>query len=93
MVPDTPSFRRIFWDVNISTLDEQKHRRQIVERILNFGDECTYRWLFATYSEEELKEEVRRNKNIEPRAGAMMANLLDMPREEAACFRNAYPAN
>ncbi|WP_269456767.1 DUF6922 domain-containing protein [Thermanaeromonas toyohensis] len=36
-------FRSLFWDTVPESLDTEKHKRYIIERVLEFGDEDAYR--------------------------------------------------
>jgi hypothetical protein len=45
---------RFFWDVNPAELDPLRHKSFIVERILEFGDEKAVRWLFDTFSRDDI---------------------------------------
>jgi hypothetical protein len=38
-------FAKYFWDCDLNKLDLNRHIRFITERILNFGDPATVRWL------------------------------------------------
>ena len=45
-----PHFRQsLFWDVDPSTIDVQKHARYIIERILDFGNDQEVRWMAQEY--------------------------------------------
>ncbi len=81
----------LFWDTFPESLDTEKHKTCIIERVLEFGDEDGYRWLFATYSDEEIAAVVRTSRRISPRTATMMANFYDIPLEEIACLRSAFP--
>ena len=45
---------RFFWDVDPAGLDLVRHKSYIVERILEFGDEKAVRWLFDTFSRDDI---------------------------------------
>ena len=45
----------LFWDVDPEKIDIKKHARYIIERVLEFGRPDEVRWLFETYSKEEIK--------------------------------------
>lgn len=51
-VPRT--LQRYFWDARCSTLSPVHHRDFIVARLLEFGDRAALRWLFQTYSRNDL---------------------------------------
>ncbi len=46
----------LFWDVDPSTIDTQKHARYVIERILDFGRPEEVRWLFRQYPRGTIKE-------------------------------------
>jgi len=83
-------FRVYFWDTDITTLDPVRNKTAIIERLLEFGDEKAYRWLFKTYSDAEIETVVRKSRRISPRTGTMLANLYDIPREELGCLQKTY---
>ena len=45
----------LFWDTDVNNLDKNKHKRYIIERILQFGDIDDYNWMRETYSKDEIK--------------------------------------
>ena len=45
----------LFWDTNPDWIDIKKNARYIIERVLDFGELEEVRWLFKTYSKEEIK--------------------------------------
>ncbi|WAM36938.1 DUF6922 domain-containing protein [Caldicellulosiruptor acetigenus] len=83
-----PEFLRyLFWDTDFTKLDAREHKEHIISRILEYGNIEAYRWLFRTYSEEEIAEVVKNSLNISPPTAYMMANVLDIPLEEIRCLR------
>ena len=55
------NFRKYFWDINFNELDFEKHRKFILERLLNYGTFDTFSWVFRTFSGEEIKELINNN--------------------------------
>lgn len=47
--------KHLFWDVNLSELNPVKHKKFIVERILNLGDIDDFNWALKQYGQNELK--------------------------------------
>jgi hypothetical protein len=54
----------LFWDVDASRLDLQENKQYIIERILELGDEKAVSWLFSNYSRSDIKEGLRKSRNI-----------------------------
>ena len=46
----------LFWDVDQSTIDPEKHARYIIERVLDFGNDNEVRWIFSRYSQGAVKQ-------------------------------------
>jgi oligoribonuclease NrnB/cAMP/cGMP phosphodiesterase (DHH superfamily) len=42
--------------VEFNQLDLEKHRKFILERFLNYGTFDTFKWIFKTFDNEEVKE-------------------------------------
>jgi len=59
---------RFFWDVDPAALDLGRHKTYIVERLLEFGDEPAIRWLFQTYSQEEIFSVLRASRSLSPKS-------------------------
>ena len=93
IVPDTPDFRPLFWDTDLDTINLQKNKKHIIQRILNFGNEKTYRWLFQVYSVNDIIDVVKYDKNINPRSAVMIANYFGIPKEEIVCLNNVSNPN
>lgn len=87
MVPS--SLRAFFWDADVATLDVNKHKTYIIERLLEFGDEDAYRWLFSTFTDADIVAVVKKSRRISPRTAAMMMNFYRIPEEELRCLKPA----
>lgn len=77
----------LFWDADASGLDV-KHGKYIIERVLEFGNEAAYRWLFRTFSREDIVEVVKTSSRISRKTATMMANFYELPRGEIRCLRD-----
>ena len=50
-----PSFlQKYFWDVDFSKVDKKTHSQFIVERILEFGDQKSVKWMINNFSLDEV---------------------------------------
>ena len=52
-VPD--KFKKYFWDVDFNKLELSKHRKFVMERLLNYGTFDTFDWIFRTFNDEEVR--------------------------------------
>ncbi len=56
--------QKYFWDIDPNTLDFKRHKRYIIERILEMGDETAVRWLRSTFSDEDIRDVVKRTRGL-----------------------------
>ncbi len=71
-------FRRsLFWDVDPKTIDEKKHARYIIERILDFGIDEEVHWLFRRYPREKIAAVLRLPRSqVDPKSRALWELIL-----------------
>jgi len=81
----------ILWDVDIDSIDIQKHKSFLIERILNYGDEDCYRWMFKTFTREEIMGVVKNSRRISPKSAAMMGNYYNISKGEIRCLNQVSP--
>lgn len=56
--------RALLWDTDWSKVDPEKHKKFIIERILELGDQNAVDWLFSTYSNQEIERVLKASRNI-----------------------------
>lgn len=59
---ETLKKKTLFWDTD--SLDSQKHRTFIIERVLNFGDLDDYKWAERFYGREKIKKVVLESRGL-----------------------------
>ena len=61
------TFRQsLFWDVDPKTIDIEKNARDIIERILDFGDDNEVRWMWNRYNHALIRDVVDRSRGLFP---------------------------
>lgn len=70
----------LFWDVE--SVDPQKNKQFIIERILNFGDEKDFRWAVGVYGEKDLKEAIMRNQTIAKKSLSFWCQIFNINKEK-----------
>ncbi|MFO7938034.1 MAG: hypothetical protein R6V06_10585, partial [Kiritimatiellia bacterium] len=60
--------KHLFWDVDRSELDIEKHRKFIVQRVLERGHDKDWELLKEYYSVEGIVETARKLRSLEPTA-------------------------
>jgi hypothetical protein len=56
--------RELFWDTDVTRLDLQENKQYIIERTLELGDGKAVSWLFSNYARSDIKQALRKSRNI-----------------------------
>jgi hypothetical protein len=64
-----PGLASLFWDCDLATLDVERHREQILERVLQDGDLDAVRWALEAYGDAALRHFVVEHgaKRLDPK--------------------------
>ena len=62
-----PFNKNLFWDADVENIDMQKHKRYITERVLTRGFTDDVYALIQIYSVNEIKESLRKSKELDPK--------------------------
>ncbi|TYB97071.1 MAG: hypothetical protein FXF54_02765 [Kosmotoga sp.] len=73
---------RCFWDVDTKKLDLEKNKEFIISRVLEHGILKDVHELKKVYSTQEIREVVKKSKNISDKTATFWANVLHIPIEE-----------
>ena len=70
-------FRRsLFWDVEPETIDEEKHARYIIERVLDFGTDKEAGWMYRRYPHTLIRSVLDRSRVLHPQTRALWNELV-----------------
>lgn len=79
VIPD--DVRWLFWEVDPDTIDLERHRDYVLERVMARGDWTAMRWLIRTVPAAQLAEFlVRKGKRLAPRERAFWSLIAGCPR-------------
>jgi hypothetical protein len=78
--------RTIFWDTDFETIDWQKQRREIIERVLHFGDLGDWREIQNFYGREIIKNEVTKSRYLNNRVLNFCSVIFDLPLNQFRCY-------
>ena len=78
--------RHLFWDVDPSTLDEDRHKRLIILRVLEYGLLCDWSAILDYYGIPEIAAVAIPARNLDVKTATFISLLADIPRDQFACF-------
>ena len=86
-----PTFlKKYFWDVDFSKLQKNSHSQFIIERILEYGDENSVRWLRNNFDSREIKEVLYNSKNISPKSANFWQLIFNIKRDKILCLKKSF---
>ena len=76
----------LFWDVDRETIDDDRHRRFIIGRVLERGQLSDWRNTRKRYGLELIVQEAQQMRSLEPKAMAFVSCLGQVEKESFRCF-------
>jgi hypothetical protein len=76
----------LFWDVDISTIDLEKHKEYVVHRVLEYGLMKDFILLNKIFSLEQIKDITIKLRNLDDRTLNFIAIITKTPLEKFRCY-------
>jgi hypothetical protein len=74
-------FKKLFWDIDFSTLEKYENKEFIIERVLEFGDIGDFEALKKLYSLEDIKNVLKNSRNLSFKSANFYALILEVSRK------------
>jgi len=78
--------KELFWDINFSTLDIEKHKNLIVERVLSFGNLDEFNYLLSLYSYQTIKQINTQLGYLDPKTIAFVSGFFKIDKMKMRCY-------
>ncbi len=78
----------LFWDVDISEIDDEKNKRFIIQRVLERGTHNDWILINKKYTLQGIVQEAMQMRYLEPKALSYIAIMGNVPKEEFRCYKN-----
>ena len=76
----------LFWDADPVDLDFSKHKKYVVQRVLERGTLDDMRLVFAMYGFDDVVKTSKTLRSLEPKAFSFITNLSGEPKEAFRCY-------
>lgn len=80
--------KHLFWDIDVNTLQLKKHRKYIIARVLEYGNEEAIRWLKSLYEDKEIKEVIKFERRLSRKSATFWARIFHIPRSQVASLNS-----
>ena len=85
--------KHIFWDVNVNSLDFQKHACLIIERVIVYGDLNDWHNLKEFYGLNRIKKEVVQIRSLDKKTLNFLSLFLKIPLLSFRCYKQIQSIN
>lgn len=75
-----------FWDVEIKKLDEEKSKRLIIERVINFGTLDEIKLIKEFYGIKSITSTLCNLNYIDPKTLNFVSQLFHIPKTKFKCY-------
>ena len=79
--------QKYFWDVDFLKVDKNTYSQFIIERILEFGDQKSVKWMINNFSLDEIKKVVTISKNLSKKSANFWQIIFNLERDKISCFK------
>ena len=78
--------KTLFWDVDIATIDPEKHAPYIIERVLSRGTMNDFKLLIAYYGKKKIKETAKTLRYMDDRVLHFCSAYFNTPITQFRCY-------
>jgi hypothetical protein len=78
--------KSLFWDVNPSSVDSEKHARFIIGRVLHKGNLNDWYEIKRYYGKQKIKEEITQVKYLNKITLSFCSSYFNIPKNEFKCY-------
>lgn len=78
--------KHLFWDIDKSSFDIQKHRRWLIERVIGYGGLNDWRFIRSFYGNDILREEVVQIRTMKKKDLNFVSKMLQIPITNFRCY-------
>jgi len=79
----------LFWDVDVQTIDLQKHKTSVIERIVTRGRWTEFLEILQFYGKPTVKEVLLNARWLDKRTLAFCCAIFNTPSSEFRCYKLA----
>ena len=85
----------LFWDADVQTIDLQKHKKQVIERIITRGRMEEFLDMMRYYGSDTVHEVVLNARHLDKYTLAFCSTIFESPVTAFRCYKlaqsNSYP--
>ena len=84
--------KHLFWDYDVSVLNEKDDKKLIMERVFTRGSEEDEKAVFSYYKKKDIKNTVIEIRNLDKKTLNYLSVILDIPKKAFKCYKQTLSA-
>lgn len=80
--------KHLFWDVNLKTFDLEKHKKFMVERVLEYGLLSDWNLTKELYGKEEIKNISLNIRSMRAISLSFLSTIFKIDKTEFRCYKH-----
>lgn len=81
---------KYLWDVNPKNISPKSNPEFIIERVLEYGDLNSLKWIVEKFKKEIIIDVLKKSKKISPKTGNFYSIYFKVPKGEILCIRKPF---
>ena len=78
--------KRFFWDLNYNTMDDEEHKRIIIERVFTIGDIDDVKKLINTYDNDSIVHEIKNVGYLDKKTINWLSLVFKVSKSDFKCY-------
>ena len=78
--------KHLFWDVNVFELDFSKNKKQIIQRVLDYGLIQDWQIIYNYYGINEITKTALTIRDLDKKSISFISLLSKIPKEKFLCY-------
>lgn len=84
--------KKYFWDVDFDKLDVKAQWRDILTRLLEYGDKKSISWMKRNFTKDEIADVLFHLRAVSPKSANFWALIFGIDRKKVLCLQKHYLA-
>jgi hypothetical protein len=85
--------KNLFWDIDLGSLDMEKHAGYIVERVLDNGQLSDWYLIYNYYGLDRIRDITTNIRSLLPSALSFISLITQTPEDKFRCYEQIHSKN
>jgi len=81
---------KYFWDVEFKNIDAEVYSRDILVRLLEYGDEKAISWMKKKFAKHQIEDILFHYRSVSPQSANFWALIFGIDRKKVLCLQKPY---